>query len=111
MCDVETHPALFEQSCVGTVAARLSMQQIPQPKGFAINTGRIAGCLGLRPRLAGLFGTDVLDPAFLPFESIGHLSLKERLVMANATTAFFVGHGTGPNKAQLLAQISAAKDR
>ncbi len=43
--------------------------------------------------------------------SLGDLPLKQRLVMANATTAFFVTHATGPNKDQLLAQIAKASDR
>ncbi len=43
--------------------------------------------------------------------SLGDLPLKSRLVMANATTAFFVNHGTGPNREQLIAQIEKASDR
>lgn len=43
--------------------------------------------------------------------SLGDLSLKERLVVANAVTAFFVTHGTPPNKAELLAQIEKASDK
>jgi hypothetical protein len=43
--------------------------------------------------------------------SLGELSLKERLVVANAVTAFFVTHGTPPNKEELLAQIEKAADR
>ena len=43
--------------------------------------------------------------------SLGALSLKERLVVANAVTAFFVTHGTPPNKAELLAQIEKATDK
>lgn len=43
--------------------------------------------------------------------SLGALSLKERLVVANAVTAFFVTHGTPPNKAELLAQIEKASDK
>lgn len=42
--------------------------------------------------------------------SLGDLSLKQRLVVANAATAFFVTQGTGPTKAQLLAQIEKASD-
>jgi sugar/nucleoside kinase (ribokinase family) len=42
--------------------------------------------------------------------SLGNLPLKERLVMANAVTAFFVTHATGPTKDQLLAQIEKAAD-
>jgi hypothetical protein len=43
--------------------------------------------------------------------SLGDLPLKERLVVANAATAFFVTHGTGPNRQQLLAQIEKASDK
>lgn len=38
--------------------------------GFAINTGRVAGILGLRPTLPGLFGAAEIDPAFKEFEGI-----------------------------------------
>lgn len=41
--------------------------------GFAINTGRVAGMLGLRPKLAGLFGAKELDPAFACFADICEL--------------------------------------
>jgi hypothetical protein len=43
--------------------------------------------------------------------SLGDLPLKQRLVVANAVTAFFVTHGTGPTREQLLAQIEKASDR
>jgi Sugar kinases, ribokinase family len=43
--------------------------------------------------------------------SLGDLPLKQRLVVANAVTAFFVTHATAPNKEQLLAQIEKAADR
>ncbi len=43
--------------------------------------------------------------------SLGDLPLKERLVVANAVTAFFVTHATGPTKAELLAQIEKASDK
>jgi sugar/nucleoside kinase (ribokinase family) len=43
--------------------------------------------------------------------SLGKLTLKERLVVANAVTAFFVTHATGPSKEQLLAQIEKAADK
>lgn len=43
--------------------------------------------------------------------SLGQLSLKERLVIANATTSFFVTHATAPTKEQLLAQIEKARDK
>ena len=43
--------------------------------------------------------------------SLGDLPLKERLVMANAATAFFVTHATGPTKEELIAQIEEASDK
>ncbi len=42
--------------------------------------------------------------------SLGKLPLKNRLVMANATTAFFVKHATGPTREQLVAQIEKLSD-
>ncbi len=43
--------------------------------------------------------------------SLGNLPLKQRLAMANAATAFFVTHGTGPSKEQLIAQLEKASDK
>lgn len=43
--------------------------------------------------------------------SLGDLPIKQRLAMANATTAFFVTQGTGPTKEQLIAQIEKATDK
>lgn len=43
--------------------------------------------------------------------SLGELPIKERLVMANAATAFFVTHATAPTKEQLLEQIEKASDK
>ncbi|MFO8027223.1 MAG: carbohydrate kinase family protein [Opitutales bacterium] len=43
--------------------------------------------------------------------SLGDLPLKERLVIANAATAFFVTHATGPTREQLIAQIEKASDK
>lgn len=43
--------------------------------------------------------------------SLGDLPLKERLVIANAVTAFFVTHATGPTREQLIAQIEMATDK
>jgi hypothetical protein len=36
--------------------------------GFAINTGRVAAALGLKPRLPGLYGREVIDPAYEEFK-------------------------------------------
>ena len=43
--------------------------------------------------------------------SLGNLPIKERLVIANAATAYFVTHATAPDKEQLIAQIEAATDK
>jgi len=43
--------------------------------------------------------------------SLSDLSLRERLVVANAATAFFVCHATGPTREQLIAQIEKATDK
>lgn len=59
-------------------------------------------------RLAG--AGDSFNGGFL-CASLGNLSLKERLVVANAVTAFFVTRATGPTKEQLLAQIEKASDK
>ncbi|MBC2605574.1 carbohydrate kinase family protein [Pelagicoccus albus] len=43
--------------------------------------------------------------------SLGDLSVKERLVIANAATAFFVTHATAPTKEEMIAQIEKASDK
>jgi hypothetical protein len=43
--------------------------------------------------------------------SLGNLPMKERLVIANAATAFFVTHATAPTKEELIAQIEKASDK
>jgi hypothetical protein len=43
--------------------------------------------------------------------SLGDLTPKERLVVANAVAAFFVTHATAPTKEELLVQIEKASDR
>lgn len=42
---------------------------------------------------------------------LANMPLKERLVVANAATAFFVTTATAPNRAQLIAQIEKASDK
>jgi hypothetical protein len=42
--------------------------------GFGINTGRVAGCLGLKPLLPGLYGGQTLDPAYEPFKDMCELA-------------------------------------
>jgi hypothetical protein len=43
--------------------------------------------------------------------SLGNLPIKERLVMANAATAFFVTHAAAPSREELVAQIEKASDK
>jgi sugar/nucleoside kinase (ribokinase family) len=43
--------------------------------------------------------------------SLGDLPIKERLVLANAATGFFVTRATAPTKEELLAQIEKASDK
>jgi sugar/nucleoside kinase (ribokinase family) len=43
--------------------------------------------------------------------SLGDLTIKERLVIANAATAFFVTRAEAPTKTELLAMIEATTDR
>jgi len=59
-------------------------------------------------RLAG--AGDSFNGGYLS-ASLGGLPLKQRLVIANAATAFFVTHATGPTREQLIAQIEKAADK
>lgn len=59
-------------------------------------------------RLAG--AGDSFNGGYLS-ASLGDLSPKQRLVIANAATAYFVTHATAPNIEQLLAQIEKASDK
>lgn len=43
--------------------------------------------------------------------SLGELSIKERLVIANAATAFFVTNATAPTKEEILIQIEKSSDK
>lgn len=43
--------------------------------------------------------------------SLGDLELKERLVVANAATSFFVTHATAPTKQEMIDQIEKAADK
>lgn len=43
--------------------------------------------------------------------SLGDLELKERLVIANAATSFFVTHATAPTKQEMLDQIAQASNK
>lgn len=59
-------------------------------------------------RLAG--AGDSFNGGYL-VASLGDLPVKNRLVIANATTAFFVMNATGPTREQLIAQIEKASDK
>jgi sugar/nucleoside kinase (ribokinase family) len=56
-------------------------------------------------RLAG--AGDSFNGGFL-CASLGDLELKERLIIANAATSFFVTHATAPTKQELINQIEKA---
>jgi len=43
--------------------------------------------------------------------SLGNAPIKERLVIANAATAFFVTHAAAPTREELVAQIEKAADK
>jgi hypothetical protein len=43
--------------------------------------------------------------------SLGNLSMKERLAIANAATAFFVTQATAPTKEEMIAQLEKASDK
>lgn len=43
--------------------------------------------------------------------SLGDLPMRERMVIANAATAFFVTHAAAPSKEELIAQIAKASDK
>ncbi len=92
--------------------------------GFAINTGRVAGILGLKPVLPGLFGATEIDPAFQPFADIcklvslgdpaltlafefsdGKLLLSDIAAVSNLTWDQFDTHFGADNLKQLFADV------
>lgn len=62
----------FGELLVARADGGVGVELVPKRRcegGFAINTGRIAACLGLKPSLPGLYGKDAIDPAFQEFQS------------------------------------------
>lgn len=61
----------FGELLVARADGGVGVELVPKRRcegGFAINTGRVAACLGLKPCLPGLFGKDAIDPAFQDFQ-------------------------------------------
>lgn len=71
----------FGELLVARADGGVGLELVPKRRcegGFGINTGRVAACLGLRPCLPGLYGKDVIDPAYHEFqESCELLSLGD----------------------------------
>lgn len=66
----------FGELLVERADGGVGLELVPKRRcegGFAINTGRVAGCLGLMPRLPGLYGGKSIDPAYEPFKDICEL--------------------------------------
>jgi len=62
----------FGELLVARADGGVGLELVPKRRcegGFAINTGRIAACLGLKPSLPGLYGKDAIDPAYHEFQA------------------------------------------
>lgn len=62
----------FGELLVARADGGVGLELVPKRRcegGFAINTGRIAACLGLKPSLPGLYGKDTIDPAYHEFQT------------------------------------------
>ncbi len=60
----------FGELLVARAGGGVGVELVPKRRcegGFAINTGRVAAFLGLKPLLPGLYGSQAIDPAFEPF--------------------------------------------
>ena len=60
----------FGELIVARADGGVGVELVPKRRcegGFAINTGRVAACLGLKPLLPGLYGKTSIDPAYHPF--------------------------------------------
>lgn len=67
------HLKTFGQHIVDRAEGGVGLELVHKRRcegGFAINTGRVAGMLGLQPRILGLFGEKELDPVFDVFTDI-----------------------------------------
>jgi hypothetical protein len=74
----------FGELLVARADGGVGVELVPKRRcegGFAINTGRVAACLGLKPCLTGLYGKAGIDPAYHEFQdscellSLGHPAL------------------------------------
>ncbi len=66
----------FGELIVARADGGVGLELVPKRRcegGFAINTGRVAACLGLMPRLPGLYGSPSIDPAYVEFQDICEL--------------------------------------
>lgn len=62
----------FGELLVARADGGVGVELVPKRRcegGFAINTGRVAACLGLKPCLPGLYGKEAIDPAYHPFQA------------------------------------------
>lgn len=60
----------FGQLIVDRAGGGVGLEIVPKRRcegGFAINTGRIPACLGIKPVLPGLYGEKAIDPAYEEF--------------------------------------------
>jgi hypothetical protein len=67
----------FGELLVARADGGVGLELVPKRRcegGFAINTGRVAACLGLMPRLPGLYGSPTIDPAYEQFKDICELA-------------------------------------
>lgn len=61
----------FGELLVARADGGVGVELVPKRRcegGFGINTGRVAGCLGLKPCLPGLYGKETIDPAYQEFQ-------------------------------------------
>jgi hypothetical protein len=61
----------FGELLVARADGGVGVELVPKRRcegGFAINTGRVAACLGLKPSLPGLYGKETIDPAYHEFQ-------------------------------------------
>jgi hypothetical protein len=67
----------FGELIVSRADGGVGVELVPKRRcegGFAINTGRVAAFLGLKPILPGLFGGQAIDPAYEAFGDICELA-------------------------------------
>lgn len=65
------HLRMFGELLVERADGGVGVELVPKRRcegGFGVNTARLAGVLGLKPVLPGLYGKNEIDPAFAEFE-------------------------------------------